>query len=206
MVKRQLATGFALAVLALTTRAFAADARVQVKDSEQRALADAVVYALPDTPEHAKPHTVAIIDQIDKQFAPRIAVIETGTEIEFPNSDNIRHSVYSFSPAKSFELKLYAGKLTNPLLFDKSGLVTLGCNIHDQMAAWLLVVDTPFFGRTGTDGNVTLHDLPPGHYRLVAWYPSMSEAGEAREFTIGATPGSPQSFSLPVRPIGEQGL
>ena len=92
-------------------------------------------------PSHELRH--AKIDQVNKEFVPLVSVVQTNTEITFPNSDNIRHSVYSFSPAKVFSLKLYAGKSAAPVIFDKAGLVVLGCNIHDLMVSWLLVVDTP---------------------------------------------------------------
>jgi plastocyanin len=167
---------------------------------------DAVVYALPDTGEHAPAHTKTVIDQINKQFAPRISVIQTGTEIDFPNSDNIRHSVYSFSTPKPFTLKLYAGKPAAPLLFDNPGVVVLGCNIHDRMAAWVVVVDTPYFGRTDSTGNLKLRDLPAGRYRLVAWYPGLPDSGESREVRVGPAPGPVQEFSLAVKPLAEQEL
>jgi hypothetical protein len=90
----------------------------------------------------------------------------------FPNSDNIRHSIYSFSPAKTFATKLYSGREAAPVLFDRSGLVVLGCNIHDKMVAWVLIVDTPYFARSGADGVATLRELPPGEYRLTATAPA----------------------------------
>lgn len=197
-----------LVTIAAVPAARATDQSVRVTDSAGKSLQDAVVYAVPDTetPLHAHPHTKAIIDQINKQFAPRISVVQTGTEIEFPNSDNIRHSVYSFSVPKPFTLKLYAGKPASPILFDAPGIVILGCNIHDGMAAWLAVVDTPYFGKTGANGSVTLRDLPPGHYRLVAWYPTLADTGDSRNIVIGSSTGLPQEFSLAVKSIAEQGL
>jgi plastocyanin len=96
---------------------------------------------------------VAVVDQIHKTFVPHIAVIRTGTAVSFPNSDRIRHQVYSFSPARSFNLKLYAGAAAPPVVFDHAGLVVLGCNIHDTMAAFVAVVDTPYFGRTDPKGR-----------------------------------------------------
>jgi plastocyanin len=191
-------------MLAATANAF--DQVVHVIDAAGRPLADAVIYAIPDAPLRAKPHTTAVIDQIKKQFAPRISVVQTGTEIAFPNSDNIRHSVYSFSPPKPFTLKLYAGQPSSPLLMDNPGVVVLGCNIHDRMAAWLVVVDTPYFGRSNASGTVTLRDLPAGHYRLVAWYPTLADEGESRDLTVGGGAGRPEEFSLKVKPIDEQGL
>jgi plastocyanin len=196
----------AVAALGYLCAASAADQTVRITDELGRPLADAVVYALPDTAAQARPHTKAIIDQIKKQFAPRISVLQTGTEVDFPNSDNIRHSVYSFSRPKPFTLKLYAGKPAAPILFDNPGIVVLGCNIHDRMAAWVVVVDTPYFGQTTATGVMTLHDLPEGHYRLVAWYPGLPDAGESRELKAGPVPGPVQDFSLAVKPLAEQEL
>lgn len=103
---------------------------------------------------------------------PAVTVIRPGTEVSFPNSDNFRHSIYSFSPAKAFTNKLYSGRQAPPIVFDKPGLVVLGCNIHDTMAAWIVVVDTPFFAKSAADGVAVVRDRGPGEYRLSAWYPA----------------------------------
>ncbi|MCU1244570.1 MAG: hypothetical protein JWN02_480, partial [Acidobacteria bacterium] len=83
--------------------------------------------------------------------------------------------VYSFSPAKPFQLPLYKGTPSKPLLFDKAGVVTLGCNIHDQMSAYIIVVDTPYFDQTAPSGRVTLRDVEAGRYTLHVWYPEMHQ-------------------------------
>jgi plastocyanin len=112
-----------------------------------------------------------VIDQKNLRFVPEISVVRTGTSIEFPNSDQVRHQVYSFSPAKNFKLALYAGKIYPPLAFDKPGLVTLGCNIHDSMIGFVYVTDSPWFGKTGTQGRVDIAAVPPGDYRVRLWHP-----------------------------------
>jgi plastocyanin len=152
----------------------AANLEVVVTDIHGRPLSEAVVYATPAAGPATAPGGVprAVIDQINKSFMPLVSVIRTGTEVRFPNSDNIRHSIYSFSPAKVFTAKLYSGKEAAPVIFDKPGLVVLGCNIHDQMVAWVVVVDTPYFGKTGSDGVAELKELPPGDYQLRTWYPA----------------------------------
>ena len=86
--------------------------------------------------------------QKGKQFDPTVLVVPVGTSVGFPNRDTVRHHVYSFSPVKTFELKLYSGVPANPVVFDKIGIAVLGCNIHDAMTAWVVVVDTPYFGRS----------------------------------------------------------
>jgi hypothetical protein len=99
--------------------------------------------------------------------------VQVGTAVLFPNKDNIRHHVYSFSPAKKFELPLYAGVPAEPVIFDKPGFVTLGCNIHDWMIAYVAVLPTPYFQVTGKEGRVTLRDLPAGQYSVEVWQPSL---------------------------------
>lgn len=111
------------------------------------------------------------IEQRNKTFAPAVSVVQTGTAIEFPNNDTVRHHVYSFSAAKVFELKLYAGKPEKPVLFDKPGVVVLGCNIHDRMAAYIVVVDTPWSAISQSDGVARVADVPPGEYQLQVWHP-----------------------------------
>jgi len=141
-------------------------------------------------PLDAKPpatNATASIDQINKRFVPRVNVVRTGTQITFPNSDRIRHQVYSFSKAKQFTLKLYAGSPKTAVLFDQPGLVVLGCNIHDTMIAFVGVVDSPYFAKTASDGIAVLA-LPPGRYRLRAWHPYAQAAIPAQEFNIAAAP------------------
>lgn len=164
----------ALAFLAcLAGTAGAADLVVAVRDPGGKPLEDAVIYAeplgKPGRPAAQPAH--AVIDQVNRQFVPLVTILRTGTEVSFPNSDNIRHSIYSFSPAKVFTTKLYSGKQAAPLTFDQPGLVVLGCNIHDTMAAWVVVVDTPFFTKSGANGTGTITGLEPGAYQLSVWYP-----------------------------------
>jgi plastocyanin len=165
----------ALAITCMARWAAAADLAVSVQTAAGAPIEDAIVFAVPATPVHAAPGTKYLVDQVDRHFVPRTNIVETGTSVSFPNSDNIRHSVYSFSPAKVFTLKLYAGKAADPVVFDKAGLVVLGCNVHDTMVVWLLVVDTPYFAHTDHGGVATLAKLPPGEYSLHAWHTPMTE-------------------------------
>ena len=135
----------------------------------------------------APSHESAIIDQIDKRFAPRVSVVRTGTSVAFPNSDHIRHQVYSFSETKPFTLKLYAGSPKTDVVFDKPGLVILGCNIHDTMVAFVGVVDSPYFAKIPATGTSTL-DLPPGRYRVRVWHPSLAAPLPPKEITVSAAP------------------
>lgn len=133
------------------------------------------------------------------QFVPNILVIQTGSSVDFPNSDQIQHQVYSFSRAKRFELSLYAGHKYPPVLFDRAGLVVVGCNIHDNMIGYIYVTDSPFFGRTDAAGQLLLHGLPAGGYTLTLWHPGMHEpTGQTlhRHISLAADEHADQSFTL----------
>jgi plastocyanin len=167
----------------------AAELSITVRDLKANPLQDAVVYAEPTAGPSAAgsaPATAAhaLIDQVNKEFVPLVTVIRVGTEVSFPNSDNIRHSIYSFSPAKTFTTKLYSGKQAPPVLFDKTGIAVLGCNIHDTMAAWVVVVDTPYFGKTAANGTSVLKGLAPGDYHVSVWYPGPQKAPTVSEVHV----------------------
>jgi len=165
--------------LACGRAAAAADMTASVLDGAGHGVAGIVIIAQPEAAVPEK-HVArnAIMDQQHMQFVPRILVIQTGTGVDFPNSDQIQHQVYSFSAPKSFKLSLYAGHKYPPIVFDRPGLVTLGCNIHDGMIGYIYVTDSPFFGRSDESGQLQLHGLPPGNYTLTAWHPQMQEPGD----------------------------
>lgn len=148
-------------------------------------LADAVVFLeSPQARRQVRPLMKAEMGQAGKQFVPQVLVVTTGTEVDFPNRDTVRHHVYSFSPVKKFELKLYIGTPTQPVLFDQPGIAVLGCNIHDQMVGWIVIVDTPYFGRTAAQGQVVLDKLPPGNYRLRSWHPGLPVGAAALDQAV----------------------
>lgn len=146
---------------------------VSVENKGGAGIADAVVYLEPTDGEvpPAAEGTSAVMDQIDKQFAPRVLPVQAGTLVEFPNKDNILHHVYSFSPAKQFELPLYKEDSARPVLFDNPGVVVLGCNIHDWMIGYIVVVESPWFAKTGESGAAGISGVPPGEYSAVLWHP-----------------------------------
>lgn len=137
-------------------------------------------------------HQTAVIDQVNKTYVPHVSVVRTGTTINFPNSDRIHHQVYSFSPAKPFQLDLYAGSTNSHVLFDRPGLIVLGCNIHDRMLAFVVVVDTPWFTKTDPSGRARL-EVPPGHYSVRTWHPDLVAAATVQRITVGDGP-----LDLPV--------
>lgn len=164
-------------VAAASASAQAASVSVTVVDGAGKPLADAVVIVEPQSGTlPTRPLAGVQIVQVKRQFSPQVSVVTVGTAVTFPNLDTVRHHVYSFSPAKSFELKLYAGSPPSPVVFDKPGIAVLGCNIHDQMAAWVVVVDTPLFARSAGNGRATVADVPAGAYRVRAWHPGLAGA------------------------------
>ncbi|MFZ2650867.1 MAG: methylamine utilization protein [Burkholderiaceae bacterium] len=161
-----------VATFAWPLSAATAPVTVAVFSAGDRPLVDAVVFLESrEARASARPQTDVAIAQEHRRFIPMVSVVPVGTRVFFPNRDKVRHHVYSFSPIKPFEIKLYAGTPAEPVVFDKPGIAVLGCNIHDDMIAWIVVVETPYFGRTGADGRVTLAQVPPGAYRLRAWHP-----------------------------------
>ena len=182
-----------------------AEIRAQVLDRDGQAVADAVVVALPETPAPvptAGRTESIIVDQVNKEFIPYVLPIRTGTAVNFPNQDNIRHHVYSFSKAKRFELPLYIGDPATPITFDKPGVVALGCNIHDWMIAYIYVSNSPYFARTGADGSATLGALPPGRYKLSAWHPRLqgAEADTEQQATVSADEQLELSWQIGLKP------
>lgn len=164
-----------LAMLWPAAHAHAADVGVQVVDEQGAAVPDAAVYWLPQGGRAPRGALQATIGQQDKRFIPYVSVVQTGTAVSFPNRDSVRHHVYSFSAPKVFDLKLYAGTPAQPVVFDKPGLVALGCNIHDWMLAYVLVVDSPWFGVSAAEGRVQVKAVPSGDYRMMVWHPRMKD-------------------------------
>ena len=171
----------ALGLLAARGPAAAAEIAAVVKDHDGRPVADAVVVAVPaeGAARSAPSAAPEIVDQVDMQFVPRVKPVLVGSSVFFPNKDNLSHQVYSFSPAKQFELTLYAGTPARPVVFDKPGAVVLGCNIHDWMVGYVYVSESPHFARTGEDGSARLRGLAPGQYTVRVWHPQLQGPEDA---------------------------
>lgn len=176
----------------------AASLTVRVADQAGAAVEDAVVYAIPVAGASPKTPAPAEIAQVKLTFVPFVTVVQTGASVTFPNRDTVRHHVYSFSPAKLFELRLYSGVPATPILFDKAGLVVLGCNIHDRMVAYVLVVDTPWFGKTTSGGQARIEGLPAGEYKVAVWHPRMKADGVPK--TMNVTADASLDVAVDVRP------
>jgi plastocyanin len=151
--------------------ALSGDLRARVNNDKGVPVPQAVVYARPLAGDPAAVHPLAIvIDQVDKEFVPTLSVIYRGAEVSFPNNDNIRHHVYSFSKSNAFEIPLYADQQAPPVTLANPGVVALGCNVHDWMSAYVFVSDTPYFAITDEAGQATLAGLPPGSYQVELWH------------------------------------
>ena len=162
-----------LSIFVFASPLAAATLEAVVQDGRGGAVHDAVVYAIPEGRPVPTPRRGAVMEQRNRTFIPHVLPIQTGTAVRFPNLDDVQHHVYSFSPAKTFQLPLYKGNPPNAVVFEKPGVVTLGCNIHDQMSAYIVVVDTPYFEKTASNGRAALRDLEPGRYSVHVWAPDM---------------------------------
>src|ERR1700749_2811583 len=163
----------ASAAFAIAGSAAAADLTVTVKGDDGAPLADAVVMVHPAGgagPASAIPYAwPTTMVQQNIAFNPYVLIVPVGATVGFPNKDKVRHHVYSFSAAKKFELKLYGQQEERSVTFDKTGVVALGCNIHDVMIGYIYVADTPFAAKTDATGTVVLHGLPGGNGVLSIW-------------------------------------
>jgi plastocyanin len=150
----------------------------------------------------------AIMDQVRLAFTPDVLVIPVHSTVQFPNSDAVSHQVYSFSSARQFQLPLYRGKPYPPVQFDQPGVITLGCNIHDNMIAYVIVTAAPFFGRTDTRGQWRAADVPDGRYRVRVWHPLLNEPREVEgTVEVNGTRGTLElklSKALRPAPLGSR--
>ncbi len=184
------AVALVLLAVGLCGAAWATDLQIRVLQSNGSPLPGAVVsvHALGSGVPAAAP-IQAVMDQVDLAFQPDLLVIPVGSTVSFPNSDKVGHEVYSFSSAHPFKLGLYRGTPRMPELFDRAGLVTLGCNIHDAMLAYILVTDAAYYGRTGADGIFTQSDAARGKYRVEVWSPRLQEPGQLLRREVVVNPG-----------------
>lgn len=180
----------------------AATLDVTVLDQKGRPVPHTVVQALPAGGRGAlpeKPDTI-VIEQKAMKFHPFVTALRRGTIVRFPNNDRVAHHVYSFSPAKVFELPLYKGEPPILVEFDVAGPVTLGCNIHDWMVAYIYVVDTPHFGTTDAKGRLRLTDVPIGVYGLEVWHPGLKGSLKSTRRTVDVADGANAAeFKIQVR-------
>lgn len=196
---------FLFVTLVLAPLAFAAtpggSVRVEIKDPAGVAVEDAVASLTPldAAPAISPPAEPVVIVQNDEDFQPYVTAIVVGTRVNFPNQDKVAHHVFSQAKAKSFEIPRYRGEPKETILFDQPGVVPLGCNIHDWMLAYVVVLATPHFAKSPASGAVTLTGLPIGRYRLDVWHPRVREMA-TREVTVSSTDAAMQVISVTLRP------
>ena len=167
---------FGLVLLsALAARVFGVDVQVLVKDQTGRPIEGAVVWA-EGPQKKTLPAIQTEIVQKNRQFIPPVTIVPVGSIVRFPNWDNVQHHVYSFSAAKTFDIPLYIGQSPRAIEFERPGIVTLGCNIHDWMAAYIVVLDSGFFAKTDERGVGLLRDLPAGSFSILGWSPRLRGA------------------------------
>lgn len=178
----------ALASILIAPSAQARTLSVRVTDAKGMAVRDVVVALRPQGRPHPTPRPLTgyRIDQKNTQFHPFISVIPVGTMVSFPNFDPFKHHVYSFSPAKTFELRLFAKDQTRSVTFDKPGIVAVGCNIHDSMSAYIYVTDTALTARTDANGRASFPNVQAFAYALTLWHPYLSAPGNSLTRTMAA--------------------
>lgn len=192
----------ALVALALSPLfARAGEVSVALTDSAGKPVADAVLSLTPlDAPVPAATPTSGVeIAQSGQQYRPYVTPVRVGTLVEFPNKDDVQHHLYSVSKPKPFEKPLYESGASESVLFDRPGVVTLGCNIHDWMVAYVVVLETPWFAKSSAEGRASVPALPAGRYRLDLWHPRLA-APVTREIVVGAEGALEEKFELKLKP------
>jgi plastocyanin len=201
-MNRSLALGVlsTLTVVAAAAAGMAADLHAMVRNQKGQPVADAVVVAVPDVPP-AKPPRPKLeqVEQIDEEFVPKVKALLVGSPVSFPNRDNVRHHVYSFSPAKRFDLPLYVGTPATPIIFDTPGVVTLGCNIHDWMIGYIYVSESPYYATTGADGRASI-SMPAGAYTVRVWHPQLAAAEDSTRRKLEVQNTADVEWALALKP------
>ena len=198
-------TRFAVAVplvLFAAARLAATDVAFKITDAKAAPVVDAVVSLVPldVAGKIFAPPTVPLeISQKGQEFSPLVTPLVVGTAVNLPNRDTVQHQVYSRSTPKKFELPLYASQAKEPVVFDKAGVVVVGCNIHDWMLAYVVVLETPWFAKSAADGAAIIAAVPPGRYRAEVWHPTLKK-NETREITV-ADGAAAIAFTIPAKLI-----
>jgi len=187
--------------LGLTAPLSAAPLAVRVVDASGRPVRDAVVTLYPAGSAARAPSAGGrfVVSQQNLQFHPFLTIVPVGADVSFPNLDPTKHHVYSFSPAKRFELKLFARDQSRTVRFDKAGVVALGCNIHDAMSAFIVVTDSAWTARTNAQGIAAFGNAPNAPGRVTVWHPYLRAPGGTLQQAIAPTQRS-ANFMVRLRP------
>ena len=187
--------------LGLTAPLSAAPLAVRVVDASGRPVRDAVVTLYPAGSAARAPSAGGrfVVSQQNLQFHPFLTIVPVGADVSFPNLDPTKHHVYSFSPAKRFELKLFARDQSRTVRFDRAGVVALGCNIHDAMSAFIVVTDSAWTTRTNAQGIAAFGNAPNAPGRVTVWHPFLRAPGGTLQQAIAPTQRS-ANFMVRLRP------
>jgi plastocyanin len=181
------------ALFMLDAAAFAGS--LTLVDSDGKPVMDAVLSLIPQAAQTLPAPKPGVINQLDENFVPKVSVVQTGAEILFKNDDRTRHHIYSYSPAKQFETQVLPKTADVKVTFDKPGTIALGCNIHDRMLAYLVVVDTPYFGKSNNDGVVDFQSPPDGTYKAVIWHARLKSPNSELSQEVKLVGGQIQNFA-----------
>ncbi len=197
---------FAIFLAALPMLVQAESLQVRITDVEGKPVSNVVVY-LQNHETAAMPAEMHNheIQQQDKKFAPYISVVRQQEEVVFTNHDDITHHVYSFNGPARFDFRLKNGESNTVAEFSEPGVIAMGCNIHDWMSGYLMVVDTPFYTVTNDAGIAQFADVPASEYHLVAWHPQMAKDEVANQhIVIPAVHEINLQLTQPMAPIPNQ--
>jgi len=185
-----LAAAFFLALIAADARAL----QITLRDTDGKPVADAVIGLIAANPTTTKPRP-ATMGQRDLTFVPHVLAVQTGADVAFENSDATRHHVYSFSPPKRFDIQMPTGEKPRHEIFDKPGVVAMGCNIHDNMLGFLVIMDTPHLAVSNAAGVSDLGEVPDGTYTARLWHERSRAAGATAEMTVRVWGGAIEGFN-----------
>lgn len=178
--------------------AAASPVHIQISDTAARPAVNAVValtaQGAPESPSHLPAE--AVVDQRHETFLPLVTLVRKGGRVIFTNNDTTMHQVYSFSSIKQFAFEVDEGRRSEPVVFDKAGVASIGCNIHDHMITYVYVPDTPWAVLTDSKGHAQLADVPAGSYRVDVWHPQLIPGRPPPSATLAVT--GPTKFVLSI--------
>jgi plastocyanin len=200
----RLLSGLALALTIAWSGAYAATVDVTVTDSRGAPAANAVVSLAADGDATLASHVAArsVIDQQHETFLPLVVVVRKGGEVIFTNNDVTMHQVYSFSPIRQFQFELDRGQVSKPVVFDKAGVAAIGCNIHDNMVAYVFVAGAPFAAVTDAQGRAEFRDVPDGAWHASVWHPQLRIGKQPGPVALAVSGSAAKlALSLPLSPM-----
>lgn len=176
----------------ITTNGSVITGKIEVKGV--RDARDVVVFLENAEGDFKPPAEKPVIDQKNLIFNPHVLPVLVGTTVEYPNNDNVMHNVFSPSKTKKFNLGTYGGGVVREMTFDKPGIVTILCNVHTEMSAFIVILKNPYFTLTGPEGEFTINNIPPGTYTIKTWHEKLKE--QKQEITLKQDESKTIKFTL----------